>query len=246
MTEYISKEHSKHLALLRQKKHRFAEGKVVVEGENLITQLTENGILPLEVYHDERCSVPPQLTGIPGFLCRESDMERICESKTPPGLAALYTVPEEKTVPYRAALYLDGISDPGNLGTIFRACASFGIGAILLSPDCAEVSSPKTIRASLGSVFWVPFRVMDHADLLRQKLSSYSLIMDGETALDGFSPPSDPAIYVIGSEAHGISAELLPRMTGSLRIRMAAGMESLNAAIATGILTHHLYTHGGI
>lgn len=244
MNETLSKERIKFLARLLQKKVRRSERLVVIEGENIISQLTDNGIFPLELYHSERVAIPPNLSHIPALYCTEHDMQRFSEAQTSPGLAALYPIPEESVGEFSTALYLDGISDPGNLGTIFRTCAAFGIGAILLSPECAEVFSPKVIRASLGSVFWMPHITLSHAELLARGNALYCLIMDGKTSLESFDPPLSPAIYVIGSEAHGISPELSRQASGMIRISMAKGMESLNAGIAVGILAHHLHIAG--
>ncbi len=236
----LSKNRLKELAGLKAKKHRLEEGKVVVEGLRALAQLQDYGLQPLEQYLTQ--GEKPLWDGVPAFELREGEMAQLCASEHPQGLASLYPLPEPRRVEFRRAFYLDGISDPGNLGTIFRVAASFGIDALLLSPDCVEVSSPKVIRASLGSVFRVPFSTLDAAELVRTGAAVYATEAGSGAPLAGFSPPSGARIIVaLGSEARGLSAEISKLAGGILRVEMRAGMESLNVAVAAGIIAHHLY-----
>ncbi|HNX38253.1 MAG TPA: RNA methyltransferase [Candidatus Cloacimonadota bacterium] len=241
MDRRISKERVKYLAKLHQKKFRLEEDLVIVEGANIIEQLIQNGYPPLEIYHTEETPLPHGLGGTNCLVGDDAALERICDTKTPQGIAGLYHLPAESEGEFRTALYLDGIADPGNLGTIFRTAAAFGIDTILLSEDCTEVASPKVIRASLGSVFWLRHKTLTHSQLLSLGASKYCLIMEGKIPLNSFQPSGARSVYLIGSEAHGVSPELISRCDGSLRIAMAEGMESLNAAVASAILAHHLY-----
>lgn len=237
----LSRERLKYLLSLGRKKERLETGQVIVEGANILEQLVGNALLPLEVYLEGDFPLLQGLGDLPVFKLQKGDMERISDTNHPQGIAALYPVPKPRDASFKAALYLDGISDPGNMGTIFRIAAAFGIGAILLSESCVEISSPKVIRASLGSVYWLPYRVLPPNLLIKQKLPLVCLEMKADTELKDYLPTTEPTVYVIGSEAHGISPELLKASASSLRIAMQPQMESLNAAIATGILAHHLY-----
>ena len=238
----ISRERFKFLLSLSRKKDRLAAAQVIVEGANLISQLIQNGILPLELYLEGDHPLLPLPQQIPVFKLQKGDLGRLCDTQTAQGIAALFAHPRPRDAEVRSAFYLDGISDPGNMGTIFRTAAAFGISNIFLSEDCVETSSPKVIRASLGSVWWVPFRVLPPALLLETALPLVCMDMYGDTPLAGYEVPDAKTVYLIGSEARGISPELRRHATRSLRIEMAPGMESLNAAVSAAILAHHLFS----
>lgn len=234
---YLSKARIMELAKLKQKKYRLEAGKVVIEGSRLINQLASWGIKPLELYGDEPL---PELQDVNTHALRPGDMAKICSSEHPPGIAGLYPLPRPHKVAYEIAFYLEDISDPGNLGTIFRIASAFGIGSLLLSPNCCEVSSPKVIRASLGAVYRVPFQVGVLDDMLAPENRLAALVMGGETALHEFIPQSFPWVLAIGSEAHGLSPHTIDKANSTLRIEMSGGMESLNAAVCAGIAAYHL------
>ncbi|HQQ67559.1 MAG TPA: RNA methyltransferase, partial [Candidatus Cloacimonadota bacterium] len=104
---------------LHQKKYRQQRQVLVLEGQRLLQQLADYGVYPLEYYFTEgsHFTVPK---GIPVYQIRESELSKICDSEHPAGIAALFPLPRERRSDFRSALYLDGITDPGNLGTIFR------------------------------------------------------------------------------------------------------------------------------
>jgi TrmH family RNA methyltransferase len=236
----ISRARLKELALLKQKKYRLQEAQVVVEGERTLKQLKEYGILPREQYLKD--GVEAIWGNVPPYSLREHEFGRICDSDHPAGIAALFGLPAEREVPLGVAFYLDGIQDPGNLGTIFRIAAAFSLDGILLSPDCVEVSSPKVIRASLGSVFQIPFQVLD-TDAIKG-LGAELVITDARRGIglkEFVNEDVRPIMIVLGSEAHGISGRVQKMAGKALRIEMGTGMESLNVAVSAGIIAHWLY-----
>ena len=242
MPDNLSKNRVSELAALKQKKHRREHGLCVLEGRRLIGQLAQDGILPLELYLLEGEEQPAGLASIPVFSIDQHALERICDTEHPQGIAGLYELPKPEFRGFRRAFYLDGISDPGNLGTIFRLSMAFRMDAVLLSETCADPASPKVIRSSLGAVYKVPFAVMNPIALKLPGLKVIGTGSEGELALAEFSPEGrGPMLIVIGSEAHGMSAELARRCEHTLKIEMAPGMESLNAAVAAGIIAHHLW-----
>ncbi|HRY84000.1 MAG TPA: RNA methyltransferase [Candidatus Cloacimonadota bacterium] len=248
----ISKELLKERAKLHQKKSRRESGMVIIEGENLIEQLISNGIYPRELYLQEDRELSPILrskdfSASKAFSLTSKDLKRLCDTPAPQGIAALYPVPEPQDISqisFRRAFYLDGISDPGNLGTIFRIAAAFGFDAVLLSPECVETASPKVIRASLGSVFWIPFTRLKPSELKKLSARKYALEMEASLSLQAYEPGSEAEIFIIGSEAHGLDKATKALTDQSLRIDMARGMESLNAAMAAGIVAYVVYCHG--
>lgn len=242
MAVALSKNRVSELAALRQKKQRRAQGLCVLSGRRLITQLASDGILPKEVYLLDGEEALAALASVPAFVCDQRALERICDTEHPQSLAALFELPRSDFRGFRRAFYLDGVSDPGNLGTIFRLSMAFGIDAVLMSEDCADPASPKVIRSSMGAVYKVPFAVMNPIALKLPGLKVIGTGAEGDSPLADFHPPEKaPMLVVIGSEAHGMSAELARRCEQTLWIEMAAGMESLNAAVAAGIVAHHLW-----
>jgi TrmH family RNA methyltransferase len=142
-------------------------------------------------------------------------------------------------------LALDGIRDPGNLGTILRIADWFGLDGVYASPDTVELYNPKVVQATMGAIFRVPFFVADIPGLCRALIADgghvYGTFLDGENlyskALDcGLESPS---VIVIGNEANGISRETAACVSDRLFIPPYPsddpGSESLNAAVATAI-----------
>jgi len=226
------------IAKLKQKKFRQERKQVVVEGYRLLRQLADYGVCFHEVYYSSE--LPEFCSGDQAFKLSPAEIARICDSDHPPQLAALYDIPSPKKADYRTALYLDRISDPGNMGTIFRTAAAFGIDEIFLSEGCCEIANPKVIRSSLGAVYKVPHMIMDHAALASEPSMKVALDMAGETSLPEFSKQAAPAIYILGSEAHGVDPRLMALADIRLSIPMAGQMESLNVAISAAILAYHL------
>jgi len=239
----LSKQKIKDLSKLSLKKYRQQLGQVLVEGMNTIDQLVVNGIMPLELYYSQHYGLVERLATIPAFEVRQDELNRICMTKTPQSLAALYAVPKLEGRTFQRAFYLDGISDPGNMGSIFRIASAFGFDAIILSPQCCDPFSPKVIRASLGSVFWLAGMEEKAQWLAEQEARVFCLDMHAEQSLHELMIAAiSRIVVVIGSEAHGLSADVKAMPFERVRIIMQPDMESLNAAVAAGIVAHHLYT----
>lgn len=136
------------------------------------------------------------------------------------------------------SLYLDGIQDPGNFGTILRIADWFGVEAVFCAPNCVEWSNPKTIQASMGSFIRIPVEYTSLADLRRRfpGLPVWGASMNGESIYH--APLPGRGIVAIGSESHGISKEtglLVDKWIGIPSFGKK-GPESLNAAVATGVI----------
>ena len=128
------------------------------------------------------------------------------------------------------------------MGSIFRIAAAFSIDTLLLSPDCVEVSSPKVIRSSSGSVYKVPFQQANISEL--KALKGRIILADAHKgqALTKFNfQPEEKLIIVLGSEAHGISLEVSSLTNEALHIEMSSAIESLNVSISAAIIAYHLF-----
>lgn len=236
----LSKNRLKDLTKLQQKKFRLLNKQVIVEGLRLLKQLECFDIKPLEVYQSNPVD-SEVFIGTPHYYVPEHDLYKLCESESPPKIAGLYPTPEARDCFFLRALLLDSISDPGNLGTIFRIASAFSIDCIFLTKECCEVSSPKVIRSSLGAVYKVPFQYVEYDQINKMDAIITCLDMNGETSISDYIVPDSKTIYALGSEAHGLSKQILNIADQSIRIEMNRKMESLNVAVSAGILAHHIF-----
>ena len=216
----------KYIKSLSQKKFRDEYGVFAVEGEKLVQEALKSGFEVEKVFRKEEIG--------------EAAMARISALSSPSPVLALVRIPESRMEAPRDGLYLalDGIRDPGNLGTILRVADWFGIDAVYASEDTVELYNPKVVQATMGAVFRVKFFVCDIPSLC----SSYSGPVYG-TFLDGENmygkELSSKGIIVIGNEANGISAATAACVSERLYIPPFPaddpGSESLNAAVATAV-----------
>ncbi len=243
MNQGLALNHLKLLASLNRKKNRVENGKVVVEGLRTIRQLLDNGIQPEQLYITEaKPDYDCIIRSMPADSCyqlRDRDFSRISETQAPQGIAALYPIREIPIVQKDFLIFLDNVSDPGNLGTIFRTAAAAGVDGIILSPECCERTNPKVIRSSLGASMSLPSEIRESLWLKESATEILVADMDGEDIFT-ISNLACPIILVIGSEAHGISPEVRRLASRNVRIPMTTKMESLNAAVSSAILIYEI------
>ena len=225
----------KFIKSLSQKKFRDQSGLFVVEGEKLVAEALASRFQVEKVYRKDEIG--------------EAAMARISGLSTPSPALALVRRPDDLSsapMPRKGLfLALDGIRDPGNLGTILRIADWFGIDAVYASPDTVDVFNPKVVQATMGAIFRVRFHYTDIPALCRRALQEggkvYGTFLDGDnlyrTALDDGADA--PAVIVIGNEANGISPETGACVSHRLFIPPFPaddpGSESLNAAVATAV-----------
>ena len=177
----------------------------------------------------------------------ENTIERICDSKNNQGIIAVIPLPEYepmKDIP-RYSLYLDDISDPGNMGTLLRTAAWFGIDSVFLSSNCVDPLNSKVLRSAMGAHFHLKSLITISPDDLFEKYTNagYAVLgsdMNGES-LQNLQIDLDKGwILILGSEAQGMRDSVRSHVTHSLSISGYGNMESLNVAVAGGILLHGL------
>ena len=169
-------------------------------------------------------------------------MESVSPAKTPQGVLAVCTIPEQpfpKTLTGSHYVLLDGVQDPGNVGTILRTADAFWVDGIFLVNGCADLYGPKTVRASMGAVFRCPVWSAD-ADTVKNLLESSGIPLYGaalrEDTLDARDVDYAKAAVGIGSEGRGLSQQVLDLCDRTVRIPMRDHCESLNAAAAATVL----------
>lgn len=240
----ISKSIEKYVNSLKQKKYRIEEGHYIAEGEKIAEELlhSDQVISKLIATKDwfssnERLERRKNITVIEAT---EQEMKRISGLVRPSNVLLVVAIPpvevDEQVVLKNLSLVLDGISDPGNLGTIVRIADWFGIPYIFCSEDSADVYNPKVVQASMGSIARVKVTEMPLADLFRRfpSMPVYATALEGESIYS--ATLSKTAFIVIGNEARGISEHISPFVTRVLTIPKSGGAESLNAAVAAGIV----------
>ena len=173
--------------------------------------------------------------------------EKLSGTKSNQGVFALFEtpVPPADTLDTaRRILMLEGVQDPGNVGTIIRTADAAGLDGVLLSNQCADVFSPKVLRATMGSIFRMNLRTTDDlpGELTKLREKGYSIL---SSQLDGTpfyerQGVAERFALIIGNEGNGVSEQVQQTATHRVRLPMRGGAESLNAAIAAAIMMYEL------
>lgn len=237
----LTKNTIKQIATLRQQKYRNEHGLFVVEGRKMVEELLRSDFETVGLFATQAF-----LDGHPSFsaaeTASETQMEQMSGQDTPPGILAVVRMPQRTCIEpsSRFILALDGIANPGNMGTLIRTAEWFGIRDVVCSADCVELWNPKTVQATMGSLFRVNIWKTDLAAFLHKASHEgkavYGALLEGEDLFQMREKPD--GVIVVGSESHGIRAEVLPYVTRPITIPRVDGSltESLNAAVAGGII----------
>ena len=234
----------KETASLNDKKGRKALGLFLVEGIKLTTECIRSGLIVERVLLSENCPLSAQDLGIaPEKIVRvkEDVFLAISDEKTPQGVLCRVEIPKQNLcAPSESCLILDGVADPGNMGAIIRTANAAGYKSIYLTPDCTDPYSPKSVRASMSGIFSTKIYVASREELLKNLQGVPVLVADmsGKNVF-AYAPPPVFAL-VIGNEANGVSEQMRSAAYDSLKIPMDSAQESLNAAVAAGILMYLL------
>jgi len=222
---------------LTRKKERFANRLFIAEGRKVVAEALEAGL------HAEMLFCDKDLSDNSLFKSAETispgEMERLSALSSPSEALAVLRMPEDIKLKPESPnwIVLDGIRDPGNLGTIIRIADWFSWGGVLCSEDCVDRFNPKCVQASMGSVFRVPVEYCDLAVKINSSADREFLAtdMNGLSIWDVKVEGQPKRGLVIGSESHGIS-ELVSSACSSTITIPGERAESLNAAVACGIL----------
>jgi len=233
----LSRNEAKYIQSLFHKKNRDAEEVFVAEGVKLVAELLDSHLKIKRIYALQNWirQNPHAENVIP---VDESGLKRISGFDTPHEVVAIVQKKIVQNIPdlkKKITVILDGIQDPGNFGTIIRTADWFGIENIIVSNDTADVYNPKVIQSSMGSFIRLNIFYAD----LKQFLSAntipvYGAMLNGEDIGTVESPAE--CLLLIGNESKGIRNEILPFIQKGITIPRLGCAESLNAAIATGII----------
>ena len=238
----LSKARMKLIQSLSLKKQRGELKLFVVEGKKQVAELLTSDykiscLVATQSWLDNHSeSIKPGTETIP---VSPDELYKASLQQAPQEVLAVVHMPERTFTPASLhnefSIALDGIQDPGNLGTIIRIADWYGIKNIVCSHDCVDVFNPKTIQASMGSFMRVDVWYEELEDILTPlKLPVYGALMNGTSLYE--TRLSQNGVLLIGNEGKGISEQLLPLITNPVTIPKFGGAESLNAGIATAII----------
>ena len=223
----ITQAEIKQIRSLREKKFRDEYGLFVVEGEKMVQEALCSEFEVVRVWRRDEIG--------------ETAMARISQLSTPSPVLAVVSRPEPSGLVLGKGLYLalDGVRDPGNLGTILRIADWFGVQTLFLSDDCVDLYNPKVIQSSMGSIFRVRTVTSDLVDLARRfrelGMPVYGTFLDGADIYHTALQPE--GLVVMGNEAAGIRPAVAAEVDARLLIPAfgRSGAESLNVAVATAV-----------
>ena len=234
-------------AVRDSEKQRTADGLFFAEGPKLCLELAKS-CTPRVMYATAAAlEKTPALAGFDPVEIAPHVAEKLSGTKSNQGVFALFEtpVPPADTLDTaRRILMLEGVQDPGNVGTIIRTADAAGLDGVLLSNQCADVFSPKVLRATMGSIFRMNLRTTDDlpGELTKLREKGYSIL---SSQLDGTpfyerEKVAEQFALVIGNEGNGVSEQVQQTATHRVRLPMRGGAESLNAAIAAAIMMYEL------
>lgn len=252
----ISSKDNQYVKLVRSladKKHRKAAGLFLAEGlANIREALASNMQQELLLYAEgcqSRAEVDELLRqaearGAKLLAVRPDLLKNCAQTEASQGLLLAVRLPQLSPADFLAAVQgrnlavLDGLQDPGNVGTILRTAWAANLGGVLLVNDCADVFSPKVVRAAMGALYHLPVLALpnEDADWLLQQLDCELLCADADGRDFRQCRPAGPVAWLLGKEATGPSAFWRSRAGQLVAIPMQAGVDSLNVAVAAGIL----------
>lgn len=250
MITSLNNEQVKNIIQLNQKtKARKKQGLFVAEGRKMFREAPRDWIS--KVYVSESLSqdeeLMMQVRNVPHEIAADPVFRQMSDTQTPQGILTVLKTPSytiEEIVHKKAPLLmvLEDLQDPGNAGTIFRTGEGAGVDGILLTKNCVDVTNPKVIRSTMGSIYRMPFLYVEDVVSLRERfrvadIRTYAAHLRGKNFYDGEDYQGGTA-FLIGNEGNGLTEQAAKSADCLIRIPMCGRVESLNAAMAAGILMY--------
>lgn len=244
----LNKNDIKLIRSLRLKKYRQKYNYFIIEGEKLaieaikFSQSNIEKIYCVNEFYNKYISISSELQDL-SVLISEKELSQISNLKNPNSVLILLKLLDKSSIvdleKSRLIVYLDDIMDPGNMGTIIRTCEWFGVDSLVTSNNSVDIYNPKVIQSSMGSIFRLPILKHNFNQLLlaldSNKFNYYGTLLEGENSFK--TDYQFPMVLVIGNESKGISNDIISKLNKRITIpRLNSETESLNAAVATGIV----------
>ena len=248
----ITSNEIKLLKSLSQKKYRYEHKLFLVEGLRLIEELinSKHNIIKIwttDTFLKDNPSIKKNIVDMDYSFIDEKYFHETLNTQNPQHIMALLPINESTThaqLSDNNILILDGISDPGNMGSLLRSAVWFGINSIIFSKNCVDIYNPKVVRSAMGAHFYISnlinTNLMGIIDILKgDKYHTIGAVLDGINYKE-METNNKPWALILGSEAHGISEELHKVIDQNISIPQRGPIESLNVAIAGSILLDRL------
>ena len=227
--------------LASENEERIRSGCYLCDGAKMLEEALRSGVpVRTVLWKEKRDERFGRFAGFPEEYCVKTELyDYVSPLRNSPGPLFTVEMPAEQTGPVSSAVILEGIQDPGNVGTILRTADAFGIDAVVLLEGCADLYAPKSVRASMGAVFRQRIHRMNREELpgfcVKNNIPLYGAALRDD-AMDLRAYPLSRAAVAVGSEGRGLSQELIALCDALLIIPMNGEAESLNAAMAAGII----------
>lgn len=228
-------------ALARDADYRYDRGEFLCDGRKLLEEALEFNAVITSVLWKEK---PEQGNSVPETVEQYSAPAELFEYASPmvssPGPLFTVKIPrQELHAPLDKAVVLETVQDPGNVGTVVRTANAFGIDAVILTGECADVYSPKTVRSTMGAIFRQRVIRIGRGELgiflEKNNLKLYGAVLS-DRALNILNTDITHCAVAVGSEGKGLSREMIEMCSGEIIIPMEAQSESLNAAVAASVI----------
>jgi len=230
----VAKSDLKYIRSLRQKKFRQTHGMFVAEGVKLVQELLDASFEVTKIY-----TVSPQ--EFPGAIAvSDSELKQMSSLVQPNRVLGVFKIPEAATLDFSNwVLALDGIRDPGNLGTLIRLCDWFGITHLICSEDTVDAYNPKVLQATMGSIARVNLHYTSlETALVQCGVPVYGASMEGAALFN--LELSQPGVLVMGNESHGLGSGVRKLLTQTISIPAYGNAESLNVATAAAVMLYEI------
>ena len=228
---------------LKNSKKRRELGFFIVEGMHLVHEAYKNNKLE-EIILLEGSELEFSCPIEPTFVTFEV-MKKITSLNTPSSVIGICKINNENTIKGNHILILDGVQDPGNLGTIIRSCSAFDVDTLILSNDTVDIYNEKVIRSTQGMIFQLNFIVGDLKEIINSlKKDNYKIL--GTDVLNGVSVRNykvDKYALIMGNEGNGVSEEIKKLCEQNIHIKMNPLCESLNVGVATSIILYEFWSN---
>ncbi len=239
----LSNNKIKEIKKLHLKKYRDESGFFMAEGEKPLEEILNSNIEIIDIYSVKKLNINlPKIKYI-----SEEEMKKI---STTSSVCEVLTIAKQKYVNKKDFFKLnkialiENISDPGNLGTIIRSACAFGIEGIILFGDCVELYSPKVIRSSAGNFFKIPVAQIKNISDIKENFPQHAIISTSPANKNNINMPDcakiNKCIIMFGSEAKGLSENILKIADKNISLKMCNNVESLNLAVCASIIFYEL------
>ncbi|SFM31551.1 TrmH family RNA methyltransferase [Salibacterium qingdaonense] len=238
----------KNVKRLMKRKFREREQQFVIEGWHLLKEAEAHDVKITDVFIEETKDIPEDVdvSDLPVSLVTGQVMQEMSRTETPQGVAAICRMPEETVLDVHTGhtyLFIDGVQDPGNLGTMIRTADAAGVTAVILGEGTVDGYNDKVVRATQGSLFHLPVLKGELGEWI-QACRTHKIPIFGTSVNEGTSHTAIGAqkgfALLVGNEGSGVQHSLLDETDQNIYVPIYGNAESLNVSVAAGILLYHL------